>query len=422
MHYSLIQSCIWPGSARDSIISILQNERINFKEDGSFLLHYAVCMGTTDIVRNMIQKGADVNVQLPNGISVLHRSIMDCRDEEMLQLLLKHGADVSVKDLRGNTPLLRSCTRWQNSSREGWRLTIFNIYKLLLESGASCNEPNEHGITPFLAVLNSGNMDMEIFKLSLDHGADVRAIDSSGRTGLHWAAMNHFGADMIEILLDQGLNVDCQTEDGRTALHLATFHQNPRVCEVLLRRGAMINIKDDTGETPLTSAIDYPNQWMMEKAAELRNVFMQQAAIMNLNSDLTQDDLRAIEKSVSYNECYQQCLQELERMSKIKFYNNVSILNVLTESKVISRYARNGDLLRALEKVDCQNEFPIYFRMLKEKLDAAVKRLILQSNAATVLNNLFGFNDPFHIVNQKVISYLRDEDLKTLVTLDRIAV
>lgn len=105
-------------------------------------------------------------------------------------------------------------------------------------------------------------------------------------------------------------------------------------------------------------------------------------------------------------------------MKTINFYNNVSIFSISVGNKgVISKYARNEDLIMAFKKISCENEFPIYSAFLRNKsswFDAEVEKQRLQNAAAEVLRRVFEFNDAAHQVNQKILSYFRDEDLQFL--------
>lgn len=62
-------------------------------------------------------------------------------------------------------------------------------------------------------------------------------------------------------------------------------------------------------------------------------------------------------------------------MKQTKFYNNESVLNVLEGSdKVLAGYARNEELVKALEKNDFDNKFPIFFHWLQRRFDDIVRK------------------------------------------------
>jgi ankyrin repeat protein len=68
-------------------------------------LHYAVEHGCTDVVRFLLQAGANVSlVTAGEGHTPLHYAVFK-GDKGMVELLLAYGADVNVKDSLRNSPL-----------------------------------------------------------------------------------------------------------------------------------------------------------------------------------------------------------------------------------------------------------------------------------------------------------------------------
>src|SRR4029077_14231067 len=84
----------------------------------------------------------------------------------------------------------------------------------------------------------------------IEHGAEVEALDWSGRTPLHWAAQ--FGrADVADLLIQAGAGVDRQEKVGATPLHWAEREGHHEIVRLLLARGAKPDVKDQEGRTPL---------------------------------------------------------------------------------------------------------------------------------------------------------------------------
>lgn len=99
-------------------------------------------------------------------------------------------------------------------------------------------------------------------------------------------------------------------------------------------------------------------------------------------------------------------------MAETKFYNDVSILDILTGTKrAISAYARNEELVQALQMNDYDKKFPEYFSWLKKKFYDEVNRERFRKTAAKILTNVFCFNGSFHPVIQKIVDYLQYKDL-----------
>lgn len=133
-----------------------------------------------------------------------------------------------------------------------------------------------------------------------------------------------------------------------------------------------------------------------------------------LNIRIAECDRQVIQSSDSYRRCYQRCSKEFQDMKEAKFYNAVSLYDIFIGSeKVISGYARNEEPAEALEKSDYKTRFPIYFSSLKKEFDDKVQKQKLRMAVEKELESIF-LNDLPRTVIQKVVSYLRDQDLKAL--------
>ncbi|MGN0332611.1 MAG: ankyrin repeat domain-containing protein, partial [Lachnospiraceae bacterium] len=70
-------------------------------------LELAVYYGKLDLVKLLIENGADINYIIPaeggEYHTVMHTAVV-CPSKEILMYLLDHGGDVSVEDFEGCTP------------------------------------------------------------------------------------------------------------------------------------------------------------------------------------------------------------------------------------------------------------------------------------------------------------------------------
>ena len=83
---------------------------------------------------------------------------------------------------------------------------------------------------------------------------DINAAHGDGATALHWAAYND-DLDMVKILLAAGANVKAATRDGAiTPLFMACTNGNAAMIEALLKAGADRTIRDVNGDSALSWA------------------------------------------------------------------------------------------------------------------------------------------------------------------------
>ena len=117
--------------------AILSGEDVDAADRmGVTSLMRAVVMNDIDMVNWLINHKASVNQADGNGMSALHYAALS-KLEKIGQILIAHGADINLKDLKnGKTPIGYSIDP-QNMS----------FAKLLLQNGARTDIPNNRGIT-----------------------------------------------------------------------------------------------------------------------------------------------------------------------------------------------------------------------------------------------------------------------------------
>ncbi|GLV37398.1 Ankyrin 2 [Carabus blaptoides fortunei] len=247
-------------------------------------------------VKLLIENGANVETITNNGSSLLHAAAMNCRNQIIPYLIQEHNISVDTPDSAGQTPLFYALFANKSIPEEDAMATV----KLLIENGASaetitnedcsllhvaamyCHDqiisyliqehnisvdtPNFPGLTPlFYALLARKSISeddvMETFKLLIAHGATVEATDNTGCTILHYAAQCGRYQALTYLLHNYNININTKDEDGDTPLHCALIADESidqetvkKIIEILLLKGASINLKNKKDQTALSLA------------------------------------------------------------------------------------------------------------------------------------------------------------------------
>jgi hypothetical protein len=116
----------------------------------------------------------------------------------------------------------------------------------LLSTGVGANVRDERGRTPLHMACAGGSV--EHTRLLLEEGADVNAAtNNTGYTPLHMAC-DH--AACVRLLLEAGADANARDVSGRTPLHYAALQSEYDCMRLLLEAGADTNARADTGGTP----------------------------------------------------------------------------------------------------------------------------------------------------------------------------
>ena len=158
--------------------------------------------------------------------------LIDKAFKEIIEILLKAGADVNQKDAYGLT-----ASSW--AARSG-RLDIMPI---LSEAAAKAQNMEE-----MAAAIRDGDM-AKVHDL-LDTGFDVNYRGPGGQTVLMYAA-ERGNEYLVPLLVSRGARVDDQNSQGETALMYAAKSGSERVVDFLLKRGAKVDRRSHNDDTAL---------------------------------------------------------------------------------------------------------------------------------------------------------------------------
>jgi ankyrin repeat protein len=172
----------------------------------------------SEVIRVFIAYGADVNVSCQGqscggNLSVGETALLLAvrfRDAESVRLLLGAGANPEVRDARGRTALLWAGIREDGCSRE---YASPEIIRLLVEAGADVN----------VQAAYRGNEAMFVCE-DLRHISDTSLLQAVRRSDV----------ETVRLLVKHGADLSLKNDDGWTALDLAVQTQQEEIVEVLL--------------------------------------------------------------------------------------------------------------------------------------------------------------------------------------------
>jgi ankyrin repeat protein len=256
-------------------------------------LHLAVALdgpqanNKVAIVEYLLAKGADVNQETMYMYTPLNE-VNGSYQLETTALLLSHGADINHLNNQKETLLFRRLGDTFSQASPGkplqsdWDFILFLIDKkaditiknnydrslllpLVLEDTFLLEQVIKRAGSPSLKD-NSDLLTRAAFsgyyktaEFLLAYGVDVNNNDSQlGEAPLHIAA-EEGKAEIMQLLIKKGANINITDANGDTPLHYITssqyFHGNyETVIDILVKAGADLNIKNKLGRTPLHSA------------------------------------------------------------------------------------------------------------------------------------------------------------------------
>jgi ankyrin repeat protein len=125
------------------------------------------------------------------------------------------------------------------------------VKSILSEKNYLVDDRDDFGCTPLQIAAQKNHRDVAVYLL--DSGADVNARNKDGYTALHFVTSK----EMAELLIARGADVNIPDNYGLIPIHNAVLEGYHDIVECLILNGADINYVENKGFTPLKMAVQY---------------------------------------------------------------------------------------------------------------------------------------------------------------------
>ena len=215
---------------------------IEAKDDtfGVTALHMACLEEKKEVVETLLKAGADILCRDRQGVMPLH-DLASNGQIRMLREILPKYKDLDHGDAKGNTALHFAVAANQPEA-----------VTMLLDEGIAADLKNNLGRSALWYAAKVGDHDM--LKLLTQYDADIEGpCEQSGDAPLHCACASGNIA-CVKALLEEGASTSVQNKDGEVAGHVAVKVGDLEMLQLLIDYDCEVNIRNYDGHTPLGEA------------------------------------------------------------------------------------------------------------------------------------------------------------------------
>ncbi|XP_067674104.1 ankyrin-2-like [Haliotis asinina] len=180
---------------------------------------------------------------------------------DLIDLLMKSGANINTKDSYGSTCLHIAC----------WFRNL-NACAKLLELGMDVDVLDSANRTPLMSLARSRKDCTEVAKFLVERGANIHVRDRDGNTMLHVSAKSDGHEAFATYLLEKGVDVNARGAYNHTPLMSACRSGNTAAFDLYLANGAQLHHTNDHGANclHLICMVDTDNTYIVNELLDRR--------------------------------------------------------------------------------------------------------------------------------------------------------
>ncbi len=222
------------------IVRVLADAGVDVNAEGGVrgtALVSATSAGNIEMVNLLVELG----VPMEDTYDTANATIMAVRkgDEGLVRHFISNGVDI---DIQGS---FRSNEEWTALALAAHKGNE-SLVQILLDLGATVEAHAGLHVTPLIAAVDSDHCNQKVLEILLAAGADANEIvtpESSEQAGCALiAAIRRVDVKSINLLLDHGADPNTVNGSLCTPLMVAVRLENEAVIDILVERGAGINL------------------------------------------------------------------------------------------------------------------------------------------------------------------------------------
>jgi len=188
-------------------------------DGNSAFMNAAAANNNLAIVGSLLSRVKNINQVNKKGTSALAMAVRN-NTPEIVKILIEKGANVNVADAAGDNLSVYLLQSYNPQKSEAFDAKL----KLLQEKGFNISTPQKNGNTLYhLAVAKN---DLSLVKKIQSFKADINAKNNEGFTALHKAAMTAQDDTILKYLLASGADKQALTDFKESAFALAAENES----------------------------------------------------------------------------------------------------------------------------------------------------------------------------------------------------